>query len=191
MTNEEVALALINRDELIFNQVVDDYAKLLWAVASTIINSRTQQSIMDIEEIVNDVFIQLWQKPEKYQPERGSLKTYLAIKTRSLALNRLKKKQRDLHDNIDDLTLSATEDTLDGKNTLAWQELYDVIMTMEEPTKEILIRRFFYEMKPAEIRNIMSLPAKTIDNALYRGKKQIQKQLEYTNFFREVEQYDN
>ena len=190
MTNQDLALALIKQDEVVFEQIVDDYAKLLWAIASSIINSHTQQSTMDIEEIVNDVFVQLWQQPEKYQPERGSLKTYLAIKTRSLALNRLKKKQRERHANIEDHQLAGDE-LLEGKNNVAWQELYDVIMTMDEPTKEILIRRFFYEMKPAEIRTSLHLSAKTVDNALYRGKKQLQAQLEYTNFFREVEHYDN
>ena len=40
------------------------------------------------EDVVQDVFMQLWLKPSSYSPERGSLKTYVSMLARSRALDR-------------------------------------------------------------------------------------------------------
>ena len=40
------------------------------------------------EDVVQDVFIQLWMKPNSYDPKRGSLASYVALVARSRALDR-------------------------------------------------------------------------------------------------------
>ena len=40
------------------------------------------------EDVVQDVFMQLWQRPASYDPARGSLRTYVAMLTRSRAVDR-------------------------------------------------------------------------------------------------------
>ena len=40
------------------------------------------------EDVVQDVFMQLWQRPSSYDPARGSLRTYVAMLTRSRAVDR-------------------------------------------------------------------------------------------------------
>ena len=40
------------------------------------------------EDVVQEVFLQLWQRPGAYDPARGSLRTYVAMITRSRAVDR-------------------------------------------------------------------------------------------------------
>jgi RNA polymerase sigma-70 factor (ECF subfamily) len=42
------------------------------------------------EDVVQDVFCELWIKPEAYRPERGSLATFVYLLARSRALDRLR-----------------------------------------------------------------------------------------------------
>ncbi len=40
------------------------------------------------EDVVQDVFLDLWRRPSAYDPARGSLRTYVAMLTRSRAVDR-------------------------------------------------------------------------------------------------------
>lgn len=42
------------------------------------------------EEIVQEVFLRLWTEPERYDPERGSLRAYLLARTHSRAIDVLR-----------------------------------------------------------------------------------------------------
>ena len=39
------------------------------------------------EEIAHDVLLRLWSQPDRYQPERGSLRGWLCLQSRSLAID--------------------------------------------------------------------------------------------------------
>ena len=53
---------------------------------------RTAQSVLGdataAEDVVQDVFLELWRNPSLYDPERGSLKSYVMMLVRSRALDR-------------------------------------------------------------------------------------------------------
>ena len=52
------------------------------------------QDAAEAEDVCHDVFLELLQHPDRYDPERGSLQAWLAVKTKSRAIDRLRKKQR-------------------------------------------------------------------------------------------------
>lgn len=173
---------LIKHQEETYQQVINQYSKLLWAVAATVL---INHHAADIEEIVSDVFIRLWQDPKKYDPEKGSLKTYLALMTKSMAINKVKKNNRNPFRLVDEK--EAHQEKIEQEQN--WQILYSAIQQLEEPAKEIIIRRFFYEEKPKIIQQNMNISAKEIDNYLYRGKKKLRKILGDKNYLKEVENY--
>ncbi|MGG5316222.1 RNA polymerase sigma factor [Enterococcus sp. AZ072] len=190
MTNEEMKKKLIAGDDQFFDQLINQYSKLLWAVGATILTVKNSNQQMDIEEVISDVFLRLWQQPEKYNPKKGSLKSYLVIMTKSLALNKLKAKRRHHHEDLDEINEIYLAEISTKEEELAWQDLYDAVMKLDEPTRRILIMRFFYEMKPSEIQTQLGLSSKEIDNRLYRGKKKLQEFLDYQNFINEVNSYE-
>lgn len=185
MTNEEIYTGLLNHDEEVFNQVVTSYSKLLWAVAASVLTPTQPQAKEDIDELVSDVFIRLWRNPKSYDPVRGTIKTYLAVMTKSMAINLLTNRKRKKEEATDDSVFSDMV-TAEEMNDLDWQELYRVVMTLEEPTRSVIIKRFFCDMKPADIQKELNLSAKEVDNRLYRGKQKIKKELDYTTFINEV-----
>ena len=71
------------RDPIQFN---DAYRRLFpIALASA---KRVLRDEAAAEDVVQDVFMQLWLKPSSYDPSRGSLSTYVSMITRSRALDR-------------------------------------------------------------------------------------------------------
>lgn len=174
MEPNELIIRIGQRDEDALTELMRRYSRLLWTVAGGILSCSPYCTREDAEECVGDVFLSVWQNPEKYDPHRGSLKSYLCMVTKSRALNIYRKKSKDDVVYLDDFTESAGEDF---QELTDYSELHKAITKLPEPTRTILIRRYFYEEKPRQIAQEMKLPSKEVENRLYRGKQFIAAQL--------------
>ena len=48
---------------------------------------------------------------------------------------------------------------------------------MEEQEKELIIRRYYYEQKPAEIAVALDMPKKQVENRLYYVRQKLKKMM--------------
>lgn len=172
MRDEKILAELKERNEQTICFIMERYAKLLWTVADAVLkNVGTSQ---DVEECVADVFIQLWQHPDQYDPKRGTLKSWLCIVARSRALDRFRELSRCNTVSIDDVMLigrmGVHDYIIQEENK---KEVADALSKLSLVDREILIRRYYYDQKPREISLAMSLSVKEINNHLYRSKQKL------------------
>lgn len=176
MQDEKILLGIRNRKEDVMAKVVGQYSRLLWPIAAAILEGPGDER--DVEECIADTFIYLWQNPEKFSPERGSLKTMLCIITRSRAIDRRRVLLRHQTVPLDDMTMwhkiGMQEEFLANETR---RELIAAVKALEEPGREILVRRYYYEQKPKEIALALGLTVKQVDNNLYRAKRQLRQTL--------------
>lgn len=176
LRDEVVIRALRNRDEAAMGTVIHQYSRLLWPVAAAVLSSAGSEQ--DVEECVADAFIYLWQHPEKFDPSRGSLKTLLCIVARSRAVDRYRELIRKNALPLEEAVLSAgmgmQEQLLQQETRL---ELLAAVKSLEEPNREILIRRYYHDQKPREIALAMGLSVKQVDNSLFRSKRHLRQML--------------
>ena len=50
----------------------------------------------DVEECINDLFVAIWQEIESFDPARGSLRTWMTMRAKYIALDRRRQVQRRL-----------------------------------------------------------------------------------------------
>ena len=153
-----------------------DFAKLLWAVAGAVLNN--MGSTQDVEECVADTFIYLWEHPDKYDPQRGKLKTWLSIVARTQAVNRcreISKRNTISLENTDFIDqLGVVDNILEAETR---KSLIAAVNALGEPDREILIRRYYYDQKPKEIALAMDMSVKQVDNRLYQTKLKLRESL--------------
>ncbi|MCL2353305.1 MAG: sigma-70 family RNA polymerase sigma factor [Defluviitaleaceae bacterium] len=177
MTDEELLKKLIKGEDDTLSHIIDDYSKLLWMVVSSILNNSATRE--DIEECISDVFVQLWKNPKAFDPTKGSLKNFLVVIAKSKALDAYRKLSKVKIVELDCAIKSKDEDLLDyiiNKETS--QALFAAIKSLAEPNREIVLRRYFFEEKPAYIAQATSLPVKEVENRLYQSKLKLRKFLE-------------
>ena len=86
MHDEAIVAAIKSGDETAIHEVILKYSKLLWSIVNSILCHVA--SDQDVEECVADVFVHLWQNPDKFDPHRGRLKSWLSMVARSRAIDR-------------------------------------------------------------------------------------------------------
>ncbi|MCL2422253.1 MAG: sigma-70 family RNA polymerase sigma factor, partial [Defluviitaleaceae bacterium] len=132
----------------------------------------------DIEECISDVYVKVWKNPRVFNPQKGTLKTFLAVMAKGKALDTYRKLTKSKIINLDEAIQSTDDDLLDyiAEKEMV-QALYTAIESLTEPNKEIVIRRYFFEEKPANIAKSISLPVKEVENRLYQSKLKLRKKL--------------
>ena len=182
MGDRKVIEEIRGRNEREFEKVVNQYSRLLWKVASSVLGGN---SAREAEECVADAFIYLWEHPENYQPEKGKLSTYLATIVRSRAIDRQRKQQREKEIPVDEMTLCngmqgnvsgfKTKNPDNEERTLKLRECMD---KLDGEEKDVLIRRFCHEQKVSEIAVALGWKTKQVENRIYQAKKKLKKWME-------------
>ena len=80
---------IAQQDQVSLSQLYDRYARVVHALAYRLLGSREEA-----EEVVLDVFAQVWRTAERYDTGKGRVDAWLFMLTRSRALDRGRKRQR-------------------------------------------------------------------------------------------------
>lgn len=88
---DEISLLerIAQQDQTALSELYDRYARVLYALAFKIL-----ESVEEAEEVVLDVFSQVWRTAGRYDAKRGRADAWLFMLTRSRSLDRLRALQR-------------------------------------------------------------------------------------------------
>ncbi|MES1249644.1 MAG: RNA polymerase sigma-70 factor [Chitinophaga rupis] len=167
----EIQLRLAQGDEAAFKTLYDYYSPRLFQFAYAIIHSREMA-----EEIVADVFLQIWRKRVRV----GSLDNfpwYLHITTRNISYTYYRKNNRRKNFNFDEAVLSYYQVHATPEEILIGQEVLQVINQAinDLPSKCKLIFRLVKEenLKYREVAELLHLTPKTVENQMGIAVKKI------------------
>ena len=170
--DREIIEKLKNGDGQAISDIMARYERLLWKIVSAVLGK--SGSVEDVEECVADVFIELWKDPDRFDPEKGSLKTWLSMRARSLAIDRYRKVTRIDHDPLD---YAAEIEGMDLEAEVIHSEelrvLNDALDTLSDPDREIIERRYLDEQTPKEISLATGIDVKKVRNILFRAKQKL------------------
>ncbi len=182
LNDKKIISAIAARDERMLAFVVQKYSRILWKIAASILINAA--SFQDVEECVADVFIYLWQYPEKYDPDKAKLSSWLSVVARSKAVDSYRRISRKREIPMEEI---VAESLGYAENNVADEEMeeehsMDILRSciegLDEKEKELVIRRYYYEQKPAEIAVALDMPKKQVENRLYYVRQKLRKMME-------------
>src|SRR5580692_12942238 len=87
-------------DQQAMSELYDRYSKVVYAVSL-----RVLQDTGAAEDVLQDVFLQLWRNPDAFDASRGNLAAWLAVIARHRAIDRLR--QRRPETDIDECVIAS------------------------------------------------------------------------------------
>ncbi len=165
----ELVLALKNGDRAAIETLYDRYSRLVYKLALRILS--TEDAAADLTQ---EIFLALWNKPEKYQADRGSLSVFLSVMTRSQALNRLRsaKSQQQL---IQRFGHMAMPDLGDNPNLdrVALEELSQRVKTalnqLPDTQRQVLELAYYDGFSQSDITEKTGVPLGTVKSRSRQG----------------------
>lgn len=132
----------------------------------------------DAEECLADTFAALWRHAQNFDPQTGSLKSYLAAIARNTAVSRCRKLLRHPpavppeETELGQLAGGSFQEELERRMLLR-----EALMELDPTDRELLIRRYFYGETVGEAAAGLRVSAKYAENRLYRGRQRLKKLL--------------
>jgi len=147
------------------------------------------KSSEDSEEVVSDLFINLWMK-RKNLKRLDNPKLYLLIGTKNFALNRLKLNKRKASLQLDDFSMHLESVFFNPEELAISAELTQKIMDAVNalPPKCKIIFKLIKEesLKYHEVSELLDLSVKTVESQMAIALRRIRQCLEFKHEFPEI-----
>jgi RNA polymerase sigma-70 factor, ECF subfamily len=158
-------------DSASFEQLYDRLAGALFSTAYRVLNNQAAA-----EDVLQDVFIQIWEKAPLYNPALGKPLTWAVTLTRNKAIDRLRSIQRRsrLQDNVQhESEIFEQFDDRSSFDVVASSEtsklIRQAVEKLSNDQRQVIELAFFSSMTQAEIANHLGQPLGTIKARIRRG----------------------
>lgn len=160
-----MAIAAGDRDAL--GEVYRRYTTAMHAVGR---NFRLRNE--ELGDVVHDVFLELWQKAHEFDPERGTLLTWLAVRLRSRCIDRIRKEDRrsDLLSQNPDTMIPRTM-TPPGTSTVQRNRLRQAVQDLDDDLREVTKLAYYDGVSTSEIATHLNLPQGTVKSRMRRARE--------------------
>lgn len=179
---EEAALIqrIAARDQAALGDLYDRFSGILLSVATRIVRDQWQA-----QEILQEVFVQIWDRAEAYNPLAGRPITWAIVITRNKSIDVLRKQKRHteflekLHDEEKAMDRHDGGTGLDGAIS---QEMKDATVSalheLGAEQRRAIELAFFGGLTQVEIASKLGQPVGTIKARIRRGMLQLRTRLE-------------
>ena len=122
----------------------------------------------DAEDLVQDVFVQVWRQAGRYDPGRASVSTWIGMITRSRALDRFRNHQvrERTREKVTHLRLFPTSESASGDREVLRRErrerLQEVLGRLPKEQEEVLDLAYFSGLTQQEIAENKGIPLGTV-----------------------------
>ena len=168
----QVVAAIASGDKGALAKLYDRYASVLTGLGMRIVKDQA-----NVEELLHDVFVDVWQNAGSYDPNCGSVKTWLCLRMRSHGLEHSRSKELD----FDDLTEpgmgpSALAMATPAPETSSAAELPG-LESLPAAERRVISMMYFRGLSCQEVANKLRVPIETVKARLAAARKGLERAL--------------
>jgi RNA polymerase sigma-70 factor (ECF subfamily) len=172
LSEEELVLALRQREKIAVEALYDMYSASLFGVIVRIVNDEAIA-----EDILQDTFVKIWNSFSSYSTEKGRLFTWMVNIARNLAIDKIRSK--DFKNQTKNQELENNVTFIDEqRNTVYKPELLgvkDLVEQLKPEQKSILDLVYFKGYTHVEAADELGVPLGTIKTRLRMAITQLRK----------------
>jgi RNA polymerase sigma-70 factor (ECF subfamily) len=172
MSDVSLVWGIRSGDESAMAALYDRYSSLVYAVALRVLNDTGAA-----EDVLQEVFMQLWRNPGAFDSSRGNLGAWLGVITRNRAIDNLRKRRPAT--DIADVVLSVEPDMAGAaERARAMETVRGALGGMSSPQRSALEMAYFEGLTHTEIAAKMGEPLGTIKTRIRTGLQALRKAFE-------------
>lgn len=155
-TDSDLLTRLGRGDETAMTQLFARYSRLVYSVALRVLHEPS-----GAEDVMQEIFMQVWRNPGSFSAARGSLGGWLSVVARNRAIDVVRKRRPT--DSVDDLALAAPGDLLaTAEHNLMLERVRLAMAELPEAQRLSLDLAFFEGCTHSEIAERTGDPLGTV-----------------------------
>ena len=149
---------VVRKDESALAALYDRYGGLVYAESIRILRDAGAA-----QEILQDLFFQIWRTAEKFHPERGSLPGWLLVAARNRSISRLRRRDSRERDELTEtsVVLPCTLESSAAQNQLLGR-VKSALSSLPNGQREAIELAYFEGMSHSEIAGRTGAPLGTV-----------------------------
>lgn len=177
ISDEAALVALLHNQPVAgLAQLYDRYGRLVYSIAFRVVQDHGVA-----EEITQDVFLRCWRSIYQYQPERGSLKSWLLTIAQRRAIDELRsRRDRERRQTVPEDALAQVEaggPPLD--EALLREDVQESLNALPAAQREVIELIFWGGLTRKEAAEQLQVPLGTIHSRLRLGMDRLRELLRY------------
>lgn len=152
----ELVRAVARGDRQALAALYDRYSGIMFALAVRIVRERREA-----EDLLHDVFLEVWRSAKDYDPDRGRVRTWLTIRMRSRALD-LQKSARVSRNVGDDSVLDRVVADNDIADSPDRARVRKALSDLPSEQRQVLELGYFEGLSCSEIAERLGTPIGTV-----------------------------
>jgi len=154
------------------NGFYDKYNPQIRAIVTRILNSVNQTH--DIDDCVNNVYLELMENLQKYNETRGSMAAFVTIIARSTALDYCRGNMRKPGELIGDEKIDFLSEPIEFEDNVEFKMLVESILEKLNKEERVLFTmKYILFYSPEEIAKAMKIRRSAVDMRVSRLKSKI------------------
>lgn len=168
---EDVAFvaAMARGDRDAMAGLYDRHASALLGLAMRIVRDRREA-----EDLLHDVFLEAWRHAKDFDPKRGRVRTWLAIRMRSRALDHQKSAR--VSRNAGDVGLDIVPDERERSNP-DHSRVRQVLASLDANQRRVVELAYFEGLSCSEIAARIAIPIGTVKSRIAAGLAHLRQSL--------------
>jgi RNA polymerase sigma-70 factor (ECF subfamily) len=163
--------AIRSGDQGAMAALYDRYSSIVYSVAL-----RVLQDTGAAEDVLQEIFMQLWRNPGAFDANRGNMAAWLAVISRHRAIDALRRRRPE--NNIEDLVVSIEPDLAGNADRMrTMDKVRGALETMPSTQRSALEMAYFEGLTHVEIADKTGEPLGTIKTRIRAGLLSLRKVL--------------
>ncbi len=162
--DSDLLMRIADRDEQAIEVLYDRYSKVLYSILVAILKN-TEEA----QDLLQEIFIQIWQKAPSFDVSRGNVYSWMVALTRNRAIDRLRsksfreRKQENYDYDIDLIEASCFPTPLDAVLVTERETLVRDAFGQISPDQQIVLHLAYFEgHSQSEIADLLQIPLGTV-----------------------------
>ncbi len=135
----------------------------------------------EAEEVVSDVYLQIWEQADRYRTEKGSIMAWLLTICRSRAIDRIRKRQQSSPEisesECSELMSFVSSPEYLLSNTQQHSSINQALQKLSSVQRQLLSLAFFRGMTYQEIADFIDMPLGTVKSHIRRSLIELKAEL--------------
>ena len=157
---------IANGDATAVQDCLDTYGGLVWSLAR-----RMLRNAEDAEDVVQEIFVDIWKNAERFDPSQASETTFVAMIARRRIIDRIRYTSRRIPtDSLEDiLTEPGTRADRDMQTSVEAGEAAKALGALRPEQRQVLQLSIIHGLSHQEISDATGMPLGTVKTHVRRG----------------------